>query len=184
MRLPPLPADQWDDTVQGALAGMLPRQRRNPQGAGNGLATLVHHPDLAKAFLPFNVYLLFSSTLPPHLREQAILRVAHRRGCGYEWSHHAEMAKMAGLSDDDVAAVRRGEAADDLGRTVLLAVDELDEKSHLSDATWAALGEHLDLRQRMDLIFTIGAYTTLAMAFNTFGVQLEQAGSNQERQER
>ena len=30
----------------------------------------------------------------------------------------------------------------------------------LSDATWAALGDHLDERQRMDLVFTIGCYIT------------------------
>ncbi|HET9874887.1 MAG TPA: carboxymuconolactone decarboxylase family protein, partial [Mycobacterium sp.] len=88
MRLGPLPADQWDDAVQQALAGLLPAERRNPQGAGNALGTLARHPDLAKAFLKFNVHLLFRSTLPERLRELAILRVAYRRGCSYEWAHH------------------------------------------------------------------------------------------------
>ena len=41
------------------------------------------------------------------------------------------------------------------------------------DETWAALGEYLSDRQRMDFVFTVGAYAMLAMAFNTFGVQLE-----------
>ena len=59
-------------------------------------------------------------------------------------------------------------------RDILRAVDELDERSTLSDETWAALGEELSDRQRMDLVFTVGAYAMLAMAFNTFGVQLEQ----------
>ena len=57
---------------------------------------------------------------------------------------------------------------------VLRAVDELDDESRISDATWAALGEHFDDRQRIDLIFTVGTYAMLAMAFNTFGVQLDQ----------
>ena len=35
MRLPPLPADQWDDAVDEALSGMLPEERRNPENAGN-----------------------------------------------------------------------------------------------------------------------------------------------------
>ena len=88
MRVPPLPADQWDDAVDHALSGMLPAERRNPVTPGNLLATLVRHPELTQAFLRFNVHLLFSSTLPPRLRELAILRVAHRRGCDYEWRHH------------------------------------------------------------------------------------------------
>jgi 4-carboxymuconolactone decarboxylase len=173
MRLSPLPADQWDDAVQRALADMLPAGRRNPRDAGNALATLVRHPDLARAFLRFNVHLLFRSTLPPRVREQAILRVAHRRGCAYEWSHHVALGKKEGLSDDDIAAIRRGEPADDIGRIVVGAVDELEEKSNLSDATWAALAEHFDERQRMDLVFTVGCYGALALAFNTFGVELE-----------
>jgi 4-carboxymuconolactone decarboxylase len=172
MRLPPLPAHQWDEAVQQSLAGMLPPERRNPRGAGNALSTLARHPALTKAFLKFNVY-LFSSTLPPRVRELAILRVAHLRDCAYEWTHHAAMAKREGITDDEVAAVRRGEAAGAFERAVLAGVDELYDKSELSDETWAALGEHLDDRQRMDYIFTVGCYTTLAMAFNTFGVEVE-----------
>jgi 4-carboxymuconolactone decarboxylase len=173
MRLAPLPADQWDDAARRALAGMLPEERCNPRDAGNLLATLVHHPELTRAFLRFSGYLLTSSTLPPRVREQVILRVAHRRGCAYEWEHHVTLGKRAGLSDTDIAAARSGEATDEFDRAVLAAVDELDEKTNLSDATWSALSERLDERQRMDLIFTIGGYTALAMALNTFGVEVE-----------
>jgi AhpD family alkylhydroperoxidase len=173
MRVQPLPADQWDEAVQRSLSVMLPPERCNPRDASNALATFVNHPALTKAFLRFNVHLLYSSTLPARIRELAILRVAHRRDCAYEWAHHVDLAKREGISDDEIAAVRRGEAADKFERAVLTGVDELDEKSQLSDQTWAALGERLDDRQRMDYIFTVGCYTLLAMAFNTFGVQLE-----------
>jgi alkylhydroperoxidase family enzyme len=173
VRLTPLPAEQWDDDVQLALKGMLPRDRQNPEGAGTALSTLVRHPDLTKAYLGFNVYLLFRSTLPARLREVAVLRVAHRRECGYEWQHHLEMAKAEGLTDADVEAIRNGGANDELDRLLVTATDELEDTSNLTDETWAALGEHLSERQRMDFVFTVGAYGMLAMAFNTFGVQLE-----------
>ena len=103
----------------------------------------------------FSVYLLYGSTLPPRLRELAILRVAHRRDCAYEWSHHVEIGKQEGLTEHEIAAVQtRRAAADEFDRAVLTAVDELDEKTNLSDRTWAALGERLDERQRMDFVFT------------------------------
>ena len=63
------------------------------------------------------------------------------------------------------------------------AVDELDEKTNISDQTWAALGERLDEQQRMDLVFTIGNYIALAMALNTFGVEVE-SGHDDGTQER
>ncbi|RDH78449.1 carboxymuconolactone decarboxylase family protein [Mycolicibacterium moriokaense] len=174
MRLPPLPADQWDDAVDRALAVMLPPERRNPENASNILGTFVNHPALTKEFLRFNVHLLFNSTLPPRLRELAILRVAHRTDSAYEWMQHVKMGRNEGLTDDDIAGVQRGEAADDFDRLVLAAVDELLKSYQLTDATWAALGERFDKRQRMDFVFTVGCYITVSMALKTFGVELEQ----------
>jgi AhpD family alkylhydroperoxidase len=174
MRVSPLPADEWDDAARQAVAGMLPEERRNPRDAGNLMATLARHPDLARAFLRFSGYLMARSALSPRVREQAILRIAHRRGCEYEWFHHVKLGRKAGLSDADIAAVQSGEPTDEFDRAVLGAVDELDEKSSLSDATGAALRERLDERQRMDFVFTVGGYAALAMAVNTFGVEVEQ----------
>jgi 4-carboxymuconolactone decarboxylase len=173
MRLSPLPADQWDDAARHAVSGMLPEERRNPDDAGNVLATLVRHPKLTRAYLRFSSYLLYGSTLPPRIREQIILRVAHRRGCTYEWAHHVEIGKEAGLSDTDIEAAQTGQPKDAFDGALMNAVDELDEKTNISDRTWAALGERLDEQQRMDLVFTTGNYIALAMALNTFGVEVE-----------
>jgi 4-carboxymuconolactone decarboxylase len=174
VRVPPLPADEWDEAVDHALSGMLPPERRNPDAAGNLLATLVRHPKLTRAFLRFNNHLLYSSTLPSRLRELAVLRVAHLHGSEYEWDHHVRMGKEVGLTDEVIDGIQRGEASDELDQAVLRAVDELQDKSVISDSTWTSLSEHLDERQRMDLVFTIGCYGALAMAINTFGVEPDQ----------
>jgi 4-carboxymuconolactone decarboxylase len=173
MRLAPLADHEWDEQAHEALSRFLPSSRRNAEGAGNALATLIRHPDLAKAFLGFSGYLLTRSTLPARLRELAILRVAARRGCAYEWTHHVAMAAEVGLSETEIEDAGRGKADGELESAVLAAVDELDRDSNLSDPTWAALTRHLDERQRMDLVFTIGAYCLLAMAFNSFGIEPE-----------
>jgi 4-carboxymuconolactone decarboxylase len=173
MRLAPLPDEEWDEHARASLSRFLPPERLNAEGAGNALATLIRHPDLARAFLGFNGYLLSRSTLPARLRELAILRVAARRGCAYEWTHHVTMAAETGLSEAEIEEAGQGRAADELDGAVLTAVDELDRDSAVSDPTWATLARHLDERQRMDLIFTIGAYCLLAMAFNSFGIEPE-----------
>jgi 4-carboxymuconolactone decarboxylase len=173
VRVPPLPADQWDDAVERALAVMHPSERK-PESASNIIATFVNHPELTKAFLRFNVHLLYNSTLPPRLRELAILRVAHRTDSKYEWVQHVRLGLREGLTEDEIAGVQRGEAADGFDRTMLAATDELLDTYELSDAMWAALGERLDKRQRMDFVFMVGCYVTVAMALKTFGVELEQ----------
>jgi AhpD family alkylhydroperoxidase len=171
VRVAPLPAEEWDDAVDHALSGLMPAERRNPEATGNLVATLVRHPKLARGFLRFNFHLLYGSSLPARLRELAVLRVAHLSRCEYEWLHHVDMGRTAGLSDDVIAGIQRGEAEDELDRAVLTAVDELHRDSIVSDPTWATLAAHLDEHQLMDLVFTIGCYGSLAMAINTFGVQ-------------
>jgi 4-carboxymuconolactone decarboxylase len=170
VRVAPLPAGEWDDAVHAALR-MMPEERRNPAAAGNAIATFVNHPDLTRSYLTFSFYLLTRSTLAPRLRELAVLRIAHLASCAYEWDEHVTIGKREGLSDDDIAALQRGEAVGEFDQTVLTAVDELVEQTRITDQTWAALGERMDKQQLMDFVFTVGGYHMLAMALNTFGVE-------------
>lgn len=173
MRLTPLPSDQWDEQAREALASAVPEEVLRTVGPGNMLATLVRHPTLTQAYLPFGFYLQGGSTLPPQLREMVILRVAHRTACEYEWGHHVGLAHRAGLSDDEIAAATAEYDDDAVAAPELRAVDELLSGFRVSDDTWTALTKNLDERQCMDLIFTIGGYLLLAVGLNTFGVQPE-----------
>jgi AhpD family alkylhydroperoxidase len=187
-RIPPRPPSDWDQEVFDALAvfapsvarsGSEPRPARTGAGARrvNALETLVQHPKLARAFLTFNQHLLQESALPVRTRELLILRVAWRRRCEYEWAQHVLIARGAGLRDEEIERVRLGpdapgwSAAD---AALLRAVDELETDACISDATWKNLAESLDRRQLMDLVFTVGAYDLLAMAFNSFGLELDE----------
>jgi 4-carboxymuconolactone decarboxylase len=172
-RLTPLPADQWDDDVRRALSPLLSAERANPHDAGNVLGTLVRHTALTRAYLTFNAYLLRDSTLSDRVREVALLRVVHRRACDYLWAHHIPIAQRAGLTAADIDGIRHGHLAGELDQLVVRTVDELDEHSTVSDATWTALSRQFDDQGRMDLVFTIGGYGLLAQAVNTFGVQNE-----------
>ncbi len=173
VRLTPLPTEEWDEHARASLASLIPAERADPSGAGNVLSTLVRHPDLTRAYLPFNAYLLKGSTLSPRIREVALLRAVHRGECAYLWSHHLPIAESAGLSARDISGIRSGDAVDPLDATVIRAVDELTASSSITRPTWDELGRSFSDQQRMDLVFTIGGYLLLAMAVNTFGVQDE-----------
>ncbi|OBF66952.1 carboxymuconolactone decarboxylase [Mycobacterium sp. 852002-51971_SCH5477799-a] len=173
LRLTPLPADEWDDGARAALASLIPAERANPVGAGNVLSTMVRHPDLTAAYLPFNAYLLTRSALSPRVREVALLRVVHRSNCGYLWSHHIPIALRAGLTESEIEDIRSGRCADHTDRAVIRAVDDLTGDSTISQATWDLLSELFTQQQCMDLTFTIGGYLLLALAVNTFGIQEE-----------
>ena len=172
-RVRPLPADEWTDLTRKALASLVLPERANPEGAGNVLSTLVRHLDLTEAYLPFNAYLLRKSTLSSRIREVALLRTVLRGKCDYLWSHHMPIAARAGLTREDINAIRSGHCADPIDHLVVQAVDDLMANSTINHVTWDELGEVFSVEQRMDLIFTIGGYLLLAMAVNTFGVQDE-----------
>jgi alkylhydroperoxidase family enzyme len=85
------------------------------------------------------------------------------------------LAGDAGITDDELARVRAGDLDGwtPLEVALLRAVDELVADALVSDETWTALASELDDRQLMDVVFTVGAYDLLAMAFRTFGVPLD-----------
>ncbi len=151
------------------------RDPSRPKGF-NALGLLAHHPELTIAYHHFNGHVLFASTITPRQRELLVLRVAVLRDAEYEWAQHAVLAGDAGISEAELGAVRSGPsdaAWSPFEAALLTAADELVEHARLSDATWTTLSGELDTQQLMDVVFTVGAYDLLAMAFRTFDVELD-----------
>ncbi len=144
--------------------------------AVNIFRTLVRHPKLFKRWLVFANHVLFRSTIPPRDREILILRTGWRCRAEYEWGQHVIIGKAVGLSDDEILRIADGSEApgwDPFDAALLRAADELHEDHFISDATWKDLGERYSTEQLMDAVFTVGQYTLVSMALNSFGVQLD-----------
>jgi 4-carboxymuconolactone decarboxylase len=182
-RIPPRPSADWDAEVDDALAALRPPgstrrpgEPRRDRQSSNILGVFSWHPALAKGFFAFNNH-LFHSTLSVRDRELVTVRVGWLRRGEYEWAQHVRMAKSAGLSPEEVGAISaRGPDWPAWGprdAALLRAVDEIVGDRYVSDDTWKRLSEYLNRQQLMDLVFTIGAYDLLAMAMNTFGLQLD-----------
>jgi alkylhydroperoxidase family enzyme len=170
--------------MREAMAALRPPEPRLPlpqQGGGrpqalNALGTLARHPALTRAFNTFNGHVQFATTLSARQRELLVLRVASRRRCAYERAQHVVLAGDAGLVRDEIARIGEGPDApgwSPLERAMLQAVDELLDDAMVADPTWRVLAAELDDQQLMDLVFTVGAYDAVAMAFRTFGVELD-----------
>jgi AhpD family alkylhydroperoxidase len=178
----PLPVQNWPPEMRDAMAAMTPPGRRqsltgdNSRQGANILGALAHHPSLAKAFFTLNGHLLRATTLRPRQRELVIMRMAALRQCSYEWAQHVFLARDAGLTDLEIAWIAWGSEGpfwDDLDASVLRAVDELDREGVIADETWTVLAEHLDAQQILDIIFTAGAYATIAWMVQSLGIELD-----------
>lgn len=171
-RINPTVEADWDDDSRPLLEAI----ERSSGGVLNIFRTLAHHPKLFKRWLVFGNHVLYGSTLPARERELIILRTGYVCGSGYEWAQHVAIARRAGVTDDEIRLLVRGPSSaewDDGDRLLLAATDELIENKFIGDETWAALGARWNRRQLMDIVFTVGQYTLVSMALNTFGVQIE-----------
>lgn len=183
-RLAPLPRDQWDDDVVAALRRGFGDETTarflsdEPDGLRipNALTTLMHHPSLAGPFLAYNNVLLFAPTLEPRLRELMVLRVAWRTRSKYEWVQHVRLAQTCGVTAAEIDAIAQGADAGvwkPLEVDLLAATDQLIDRYRIDDDTWSRLAAELDERELVELVFVVGTYTALAMAFKSFGLELD-----------
>jgi AhpD family alkylhydroperoxidase len=161
----------------GLLATVISRIGGRVIGSGppNIFTTLARHRRLFLPWLRFAGRLMPRGKLPRADTELVILRVAHRCGCEYEWSHHERIAQRVGLSADDVARVREGaEAFSGRHALVLRAVDELHDTRDISDETWEGLRAALSDVELIELCMLAGHYEMLAMTLNALRVEVDQ----------
>ena len=170
-RVAPLPEAEWTEEMRGALGA-----RAGAGRARHLYTTLVRHPELFKHWLVFAAQILGGSTLSPRARELVILRTGYRCKSDYEWGHHSYIAGLVGISGDEIRRVIDGPNApgwDPFEAALLRAADELHDHQAVSDATWAVLAAQCDVKQLLDLVFTVGQYTLVSMVLNTLGIQRE-----------
>jgi len=171
-RIPPVEQTAWSDEQREILA---PIAARGP--VLNIFKTLAVHSAALQAFLAWGSYILGAkSTLTRRDRELVILRTGFLCRAGYEWTQHVPIGQRAGLTAEEVARIKLGGNApgwSSADMALLHACDDLHRAQHISDRTWTALRAHLDDRQCMDVVFTVGQYTQVSMMLNSFGVQLD-----------
>ena len=143
----------------------------------NVFATLAHHPALLKRWSPLANHLLFKSSLPPRERELVIMRAGWMASSPYEWGQHVAIARdECGFTEVEFRAIAEG-SADPLwnrGESALLAMaEQIYTQQFVEDNVWNELIDRYSVRQILDAVFTACNYTTLAMALNVLGVQLD-----------
>jgi 4-carboxymuconolactone decarboxylase len=172
-RIAPLPIDQWDPELREQQAALLNNMGGKPL---NIFSTLANHPKLLKRWLVFANHVLAKNSLPERDRELLILRTGFRCGSEYEWGQHVLIARRSSISDAEIANVVVGPSSPGWSvhdAALLTAADELHEHSRVGDDTWASLSARYSTQQLMDVVFTVGNYHVVAMALNSFGVELD-----------
>jgi alkylhydroperoxidase family enzyme len=139
---------------------------------------LVHSPDGLRSFSALGHFIRHTSRLDPRLRELAILQVGYLARSPYEYSHHVEIGRDFGVSDDDIRAIAdetagRPTRLDPLAKAVLRAAREMTTELAISDQTFAKLRRDLDHERLTDLVLTIGFYNGVVRILATMQIDVE-----------
>lgn len=169
-RVTPLAAGELSDAQRAYLRPFTSAKGRYP----NIFGVLCRHMPLLEAWSGFGLYTMRGSLVEPLLREILILRTARNCGSDYEWHQHRKIARSLGMSEADIEAIRSerpdfGDARD----LMVTCADDLAQDHKVSDRAWAAMTTAYGLEYTLDAVFTVGAYTALAMALNSAGVEIE-----------
>lgn len=125
-------------------------------------------PELARRAAALGEFVRYGTSLGPRRSELAILVVARRWSCAYEWAVHAVEAATAGLSGDTIAAIGRGERpAIDAGDAIVHDyAHALVHTGRVSDALYAEALAEVGETGIADLSAVVGYYTLVAFTLN------------------
>jgi alkylhydroperoxidase family enzyme len=170
-RLPYVDPGAAPERVRGALELLPPL---------NIFRTLAHAQTAFEPWLRLSGALLSDLALDDHLRELAILQVAHQADAEYEWVQHVAIGAHAGVSEEQVRAIREGHIDDDPSlnerqRAVLCLTRAVVEGPLVSDAVFARAREHLGPREIVELLLTIGNYLALARVMTVLELEVDSA---------
>ena len=155
---------------------LAPEDRRLLDPPMNLFRVLAYCPPGARAFGRQGIWIRFKTRLDPRLRQMAILRVGAVTRTEYEYSHHIELSREFGLSDDDIRAVVAGPEAKSLTeveRLVLTAADEMTNGVGIGAETFKALQGHLDEGMMVELTMALSYYNGVVRMLNSFEIDVE-----------
>ena len=121
-RIQPLEKDQWNEEAAALLTPIAERGR-----VLNIFKTLANHSALARRWMVFANHILGKSTLPEKERELVILRIGYLCQAGYEWGQHVEIARRAGMTDEEILCSKRGPQTPGLSPLYRLLFEATDE---------------------------------------------------------
>jgi len=152
---------------------------------GGGLLNLdrmlLHSPALARGWNAYLGAVRGGLSLPPKLRELAILAVAVLNEAEYEFAQHLPAFRAAGGSAAAAQALRAFDAAcadrecfDSVERATLRLTAEMTRGVRVSDATFRDARAELGSDQRMvELVAVIASYNMVSRFLVALGVDIE-----------
>ena len=129
-------------------------------------------------FLRLTGSLWNDAELSPRRRELVILHVARLTGAEYEWHQHVAVARLCGISDDEIAAIDEGRVLGDAfgehDRALLAMTDVIVRRERAEDDLMAAARAALSDRELVELHLVVAVYAGLAALMLNVDLDLDE----------
>ena len=166
----PLPADEdLPAEIRDTLATLPPL---------NVFRAVASVPGSFRPFLQLGGSLLGGPEIDARNREIAILGVELNIRAAYEWAQHEQLAATAGVTEEEIEAIRAGSESklDADGALAFRAATEITRDVRISDETLAALVERWGDAGAAELILCIAYYNMVSRFLESAGVEIEPEG--------
>lgn len=137
---------------------------------------LANQPEVLRAWIDLAWTLRSRARTPRDLRELVILRGAQCFGSEYEWTHHVEMARAAGVGEAKIEALgdwRHSELFDERERAAL-AYGEAVLDGDVPAAVAGELARHFEPGEVIELTVLAGFYAMVPRVLEALEVPLEE----------
>jgi 4-carboxymuconolactone decarboxylase len=172
VRLPVIAPEQMTERQQEIASRIAGRR-----GAVRGpFRVWLNSPELCEKVEALGAFCRFESSLPPRLRELALLVAARHTDAQYSWNAHVDKAVEAGVPAAAVRAIaERREPTFDREEDAAFYrfATEILTDHFVSDDTFADALAHFGARGLVDAIGALGNFTMLGMCLNAFQVDLQ-----------
>jgi 4-carboxymuconolactone decarboxylase len=136
---------------------------------------LANHPALVAAWTEFSRMLRHDTRTPRDLRELVILRGGQLMRSEYEWAQHLAMARKAGVTEAQIAALAHWRSSNvfDARQKAALALAEAVTEGHVTDEVHAEAKRHFDDHDYVELAAVAAFYAMVGRMLDAMGVPLE-----------
>ncbi|MDO8489512.1 MAG: carboxymuconolactone decarboxylase family protein [Candidatus Omnitrophota bacterium] len=173
VRIKPLKKEEAQAETKAIFEGI----EKNFGMIPNLFATIAHYPKALKPIIDLYQAIAKESTIEPRLQELANLEVSIINRCNYCLVHHSQMAKMAGVSDEQLNILRRGETVQDFTekeKTVIeYARQVTKDAEEVKENLFERLRSYFNDSQIVNLTLIIGLMNVFNRFNGALGVELE-----------
>ena len=179
-RLRPLRQEDLDDaqrrtydTLTGGARGPASRLTGEDGGLVGPFNAMLHAPGPGQKVAELGEQLRFHTSIEDRLKEVAIITVGAHWKADFEWWAHARFARQAGVADETIDSIGRGErpsSAKDDEAVIHRFARALVTEGRVDDGLYREAQGILGEQGVVELVLLIGYYCLVSLTLNAFEV--------------